>query len=69
MHKVATLILVVVLAAGGYFIGGIVNALTEGESVGRMFGGGVVEQAVQILLAIAAILLGMEYFVPVVPFF
>lgn len=50
--------LLVGLALGGYFAGGVLNNAVSGESVGRMFAGSTTEQAIQLLVAAALVYTG-----------
>jgi hypothetical protein len=50
-----TVALLVAVAFGGYFLGGVANNVAAGESVARMFGGSRTEQAIQLLVAAALV--------------
>lgn len=56
----ASLVLVGV-AFGGYFVGGMVNRLTEGNSVARMFGGPLEEQLIQLAFAGVFVLIALRF--------
>lgn len=50
-EPLATSIALIVVAFGGYFVGGVANNLMEGESIMRMFSGSTEEQLIQLLFA------------------
>jgi hypothetical protein len=56
----ARLLVFVAIAFGGYFLGGILSNLLAGEGIGRMVGGAPREQLLQLLVAAALLVVGLE---------
>lgn len=56
----ARLVVFVAIAFGGYFLGGVLSNVLAGDGIGRMFGGSPREQALQLLVAAALLVVALE---------
>lgn len=62
MTDIGTVTTLALIAAGGYFGGGVLTGLADGSGVRRMFSGSAGEQTVQIAVAVGAVWLAVQQF-------